>query len=288
MTGAEDAGAGARARALAGPAGLDAAAVGDLAPARALSLAGRVALVTGAGGDIGAWLAAGLGAAGAALLVTDADAERLAHTEALLAAAGVPVAALALDLTAPDAPARLVAAATDRHGRLDALVNCAAINRREPILDVAPQTWDALVAVDLRAPYFLAQAAARAMIDAGHGGAIVNVGSINVAVGLYGVSVYGAAKAGLAQLTKVMAVEWSEHGIRANCLAPGFMATRLSRPVWEDPRRRAWMLDRIPQKRPGHPRELVGPCVLLCSDAGAYLTGQTLFVDGGFLAGSPW
>lgn len=267
---------------------LDAAAVHALAPAALLSLDGRVAVVTGAGGEIGRWLAAGLGAAGAHVLLTDVAAEPLAEVAAALEAAGVRSATLAIDLTAADAPRRVVAAARELGGRLDVLVNGAAINRREPMLDVRPDTFDRIMDVDLRAPYFLAQEAARAMIDGGRGGAIVNIGSINVAVGLEDVSVYGPAKAALSQLTKVMAVEWSRHGIRANCLSPGFMLTALSRPVWEDPVRGAWIVDRVPLCRPGLARELVAPCVLLASDAGSFLTGQTLDADGGFLAGSPW
>jgi NAD(P)-dependent dehydrogenase (short-subunit alcohol dehydrogenase family) len=267
---------------------LTAAAVASLAPASRFALEGRVALVTGAGGELGGWLAAGLGAAGARVLLTDLDAAALEATVEHLRGAGVAAATLAVDLVEDGAPARCVEAALDAFGRIDVLVNGAAVNRREAVLDVAPEAFDRLMAVDLRAPYLMAQAAARAMVAGGHGGAIVNVGSINVAVGLQGVSVYGAAKAALAQFTKVLAVELAVHGIRANCLCPGFMATRLGEPIWRDRSRRAWLVDRIPQRRPGRPDELVGALLLLASDAGSYLTGQTLFVDGGFLAGSPW
>jgi len=251
-----------------------------LLPAARFDLGGRTALVTGAAGEIGGWLAAALGAAGARVALVDRDLEGLEDTAAHLGAAGVQTSRLALDLTAPGAPARVLEAL----GPVDVLVNNAAINRREPLLEVAPETYDEIMAVDLRAPYLLAQAVARA----GRPGAIVNVGSITVAVGLQGVSVYGAAKAALAQLTKTMAVEWAGQGVRANCLCPGFMATRLSAPVWRDPSRRRWMRDRIPAGRPGRPDELSGALLLLASDAGSYLTGQTLFVDGGFLAGSTW
>jgi NAD(P)-dependent dehydrogenase (short-subunit alcohol dehydrogenase family) len=262
--------------------------VPGLEPGVQFRLDRRVALVTGAGGELGGWLAAGLGAAGARVLLTDVDAPALEATAGALERAGVSVSTATVDLVQEGAPVRCVAAALEAFGRLDVLVNGAAVNRREALLDVEPETFDRIMAVDLRAPYLLAQAAARTMIAAGRGGAIVNVGSINVAVGLQGVSVYGAAKAALGQLTKVLAVELAEHGIRANCLCPGFMASRLSEPVWRDPARRSWLLARIPQRRPGRPDELVGALLLLASDAGAYLTGQTLFVDGGFLAGSPW
>lgn len=267
---------------------LDAGAISELAPSRLFELDGRVAIVTGAGGDIGGWLAAGLGRAGARLVATDVDEAGLKGLAQLLEGAGIDCERVVADLAVTASAEAIVDAALDRFGRVDVLVNCAAVNRREPILDVTPDEYDRIVAVDLRAPYFLAQAAARAMVRAQRGGSIINVGSINIAVGLQDVSVYGHAKAALAQLTKVMAVEWTDYGIRANCLAPGMLLTRLSAAVWEDEHRAQWMLDRIPERRPGLPRELVGLCLLLASDAGSYLNGQTIFVDGGFLAGSPW
>lgn len=267
---------------------LSADAMAELAPARLFRLDGRVAVVTGGAGEIGGWLVAGLAAAGARVVAVDLDPAGLERMAEPLRAAGAEPALVEADLTAPGAPERCAAAAVDAFGRLDVLVNGAAINRREPLLDVDPATLDRILAVDLRAPYLLAQACARRMIAAGRGGSIVNVGSASVAVGLQGVSVYGAAKAALAQLTKTMAVEWSAHGIRANCLCPGFMMTALSEPVWHVDSRRRWLLDRIPLRRPGLPAELVGLLLLLAGDAGSYLTGQVLYADGGFLAGSPW
>jgi NAD(P)-dependent dehydrogenase (short-subunit alcohol dehydrogenase family) len=120
------------------------------------------------------------------------------------------------------------------------------------------------------------------------GGAIVNISSLNAAYALEHISVYGPAKAGLSQLTRVMALEWSQDGIRANAIAPGFMDTPLAAPIWADPDRRRWILNRVPMKRPGRPEELIGTCLLLASDAGSFLTGQTLYVDGGALAGGRW
>lgn len=259
----------------------------EYAPLDLYSLRGKVALVTGGAGDIGRNLAAGLGAAGAKILLTDVKAAELAETASVLTAAGIDAAVIEADLLAPETPDRLIQAAVDRFGRLDVLVNNAGVNRRRPIDAVTPEEYDWIMGVDLRVPYFLSRSAARIMSTTG-GGVIVNIGSINVAVGLENVSVYGAAKGGLSQLTKVMAIEWSHLGIRANCLAPGFMLTPLSRALWENPSSRSWLLDRIPMKRPGRPSELVGMCVLLASDAGSYINGQTFFVDGGFLAGSRW
>lgn len=266
---------------------IDAEAVRSLAPQALYSLQGKVAVVTGAGGGIGRWLVSGLGAAGASVLLTDREQTGMDEIAATLQAAGVAAETLVVDLQDDDAPERVVATALDRFGQLDILINNAGINKRMPILEVDRATFDTVFDVDWRAPYFLSQAAARAMIDRG-GGAIVNISSLNNAVGLEDVSLLGPTKAALSQLTRVMAIEWSRYGIRANALAPGFMDTPINVAVWTDDRRSRWIMQRVPMERPGHPRELVGMCVLLASDAASFITGQTFYVDGGFLAGSRW
>jgi NAD(P)-dependent dehydrogenase (short-subunit alcohol dehydrogenase family) len=270
------------------PGELTAAAVRALAPVRHSSLEGRVAVVTGAAGGIGRWLAAGLGAAGAGVLLTDIDAGELARVAELLRAADVRCETLAVDLTSEGASDEIVGGAVVRLGRLDVLVNNAAINDPKPMLETDEATWDRIVAVDLRAPYFLSQRAAAQMIEQGMGGAIVTVSSLIALWALDHVSVYGPAKAGLVQLTQVMALEWARHGIRANAIAPGFMDAPLAARNWAVPDVRRWILNRVPLERPGRPDELVGACVLLASDAGSFITGQTLVVDGGVLAGGRW
>ena len=270
------------------PPAFDAEAVGALSPSSLFSLEGRVAIVTGAAGGIGRWLAAGLGAAGAAVLVTDVDEGRLAEVEATLREAGIEAVAAVVDLDRDDAPERLVETAVERLGGVHVLINNAAVNKRMPILEMDRESWDWITRIDLRLPYFLSQAAARRMIDQGTGGAIVSISSLNALYALEQISVYGPAKAGLGQLMKVMALEWAEHGIRANAIAPGFMDTPLAAPIWADDDMRRWIFNRVPVERPGLPRELIGACLLLASDAGSFLTGQTLHVDGGASAGGRW
>jgi len=265
----------------------DANAIRALAPGTLCSLDGRVAVVTGAAGGIGRWLAAGLGAAGARIVLTDLEGAPLDEVRDALADARIDSASLPADLGSADAPERIVGGALERFGRIDILVNCAAVNRRMPILEMDPDTWDFVTGIDLKAPYFLSQAAAREMRGAG-GGAIVNVSSINFTYGLEHISVYGPAKAGLSQLTRVMALEWADDGIRANAIAPGYMSTPLAAPIWAHPDRSRWILNRVPMKRPGLPAELAGLCVLLASDAGSFITGQTFIADGGFMAGGRW
>jgi NAD(P)-dependent dehydrogenase (short-subunit alcohol dehydrogenase family) len=266
----------------------DVAALGALAPSSLFSLEGKVAMVTGAAGGIGRWLAAGLGAAGAAVVITDLPGSELDDVREMLREGGVDATAAALDLDEDDAPDALVAAAHEAYGRLDVLVNNAAVNQRMPILEMDRATWDFITRLDLRVPYFLSQRAAREMIEQGDGGAIVNISSLNAAYGLEHISVYGPAKAGLSQLTRVMALEWAKHGIRANAIAPGWMDTPLAAPIWADPDISRWIMNRVPMKRPGRPAELVGTCLLLASEAGSFLSGQTLYVDGGALAGGRW
>ncbi len=264
----------------------DAEGIQALGPGRMFALDGKVAVVTGAGGGIGRWLAAGLGAAGARVLVTDYAPEPLEEVQTTLDTAGIEASALTCDLAEEDAPERIVSAARDRFGGIDVLVNCAAVNRRLPILDMDRDTYDWIMRIDLRVPYFLSQEAARAMV--GRGGSIVNISSLNFQYGLEHISVYGPAKAGLSQLTRVMALEWAEHGIRANAIAPGYMDTPLAAPIWADPDVSRWILNRVPLKRLGRPAELVSTCQLLASDAGSFVTGQTFIVDGGFMAGGRW
>jgi gluconate 5-dehydrogenase/2-deoxy-D-gluconate 3-dehydrogenase len=263
-------------------------AVRALAPSELFSLEGRVAIVTGAAGGLGQWFAAGLGAAGARVLVTDLEQGPVDELVALLAEAGVEAAGVAVDLADEDAPERVVASAVEQLGGVHVLVNNAAVNRRMPILEMDRDTWDWITRIDLRLPYFLSQATARRMIEQGEGGSIVFISSLNALYALEQISVYGPAKAGLSQLTKVMALEWAEHGIRTNAIAPGFMDTPLAAPVWADDDMRRWIFNRVPVERPGLPRELVGTCVLLASDAGSFLSGQTLHVDGGASAGGRW
>ena len=267
---------------------LNADAVMALSPRELFSLEGKVAIVTGAAGGLGRWFSAGLGAAGAAVLATDLDEQGLDELAAALDGAGVRVATAAVNLDDEDAPEQIVAAAVERLGGVHVLVNNAAVNRRMPILEMDHESWDWITRIDLRLPYFLAQAVARRMIEQETGGSIVSISSLNALYALEQISVYGPAKAGLSQLTKVMALEWAEHGIRANAIAPGFMDTPLAAPIWADDDMRRWIFNRVPVERPGLPRELVGACLLLASDAGSFLTGQTLHIDGGASAGGRW
>jgi NAD(P)-dependent dehydrogenase (short-subunit alcohol dehydrogenase family) len=251
------------------------------------SLDGRVALVTGASGGIGRALAHGLAMAGARVALTGRSVEMLSAIQRDIADQGGDSDVFAADIGELASIASLVESVRERMGPVDVLVNCAGVNQREPVADVSPDTYEWIMDVNLRAAYFLSQALLPSMRERG-GGKIINIGSINTTFGLGTVSVYGMAKAGLAQMTRVMAVEWATHNIQVNCLCPGFIETELTAPLWADEHRRRWVLDRVPLKRPGLPSDLVGMAIYLAAGASNFTTGQTLYVDGGFLAGGQW
>lgn len=265
---------------------LDGDALAALAPQNLFGLHGKVALVTGAAGGMGRWFASVLAAAGAEVVLTDIAAP--VEVADQLNDAGYRAWAVAGDLADDDTPDALVNATTNHFGRLNIVVNNAGVNRRQPALDVDLAAWSFIAQIDLRAPYQLARAAAQQMIAQNSGGSIISLSSLTNFVGLGNVSVYGMHKAALAQMAKSLSVEWSSHRIRVNCLAPGMILTPLTRSLWDSSVTRQWLLDRIPMRRPGNPSELAGTCLLLASDAGSYITGQTIAIEGGFLAGTDW
>lgn len=254
---------------------------------RLFSLAGKTVLLTGAYGGIGQVLARALAEAGATVGVHGRELDRAQQICAQIEAAGGHAMPLTADLQQVEACHKLVEEAREAMGRLDILVNCAATNRRKPISEVTQADFDTIVAVNLRSVYFLSQAAQPLMAGQG-GGKIIHIGSINSFYGLDTVSVYGATKGGLAQLTKVMAVEWAADNIQVNCVTPGFFLTPLSKSLWEDEQKARWFRRRLPTRRPGQPEELVGAVLLLAAPASSYITGQNIVVDGGFLAGGSW
>ncbi len=251
------------------------------------SLKGEVALVTGAGGGIGRELAFSLANAGASVAIHSRSIERLEPIKKEIEQAGGNVIALIADFSSLEEARSLVSKTESAFGRLDILINCAATNIREPIDAVSEEHWDLIMAVNLKSLYFISQEAHKVMKKQKKG-KIINIGSINSLFALGGVSVYGASKGAVAQLTKVMAVEWAKDNIQVNCVIPGFVNTPLSKPIWSDNYKAEWLRSRIPLRRPAEPAEIVGAVLLLASEASSYITGTTIVVDGGFEAGGWW
>ncbi|MGA2127949.1 MAG: glucose 1-dehydrogenase [Xanthobacteraceae bacterium] len=248
----------------------------------AMTLTGRTALVTGASGGLGRYFATVLARAGATVAVTARRPDQLQHVRDEIRGTGGDAVAVAMDVTDSSSVASAVAQVTAQLGALDILVNNAGITVTKSFLDVEEADWDRVVDTNLNGVFLVAQAAARVMKEQGGGGAIVNIASI-LGLRVAGqVAAYAAAKAGVVHLTKVMALELARYRIRVNALCPGYIETDLNREFFASDIGRA-LINRIPQRRLGRQEELEGPLLLMCSDAGSYMTGAVLAVDGGHL-----
>jgi len=243
------------------------------------SVAGRVACVTGASSGLGATIAQALAEGGAKVV----GVARRAGEIAAWAATGGAVAAISADLSDLDAIPDTARRVAEPYGAPEILVNAAGINTREPADDVTREGWQKTIDLNLSSPFFLAQALVPAMKAKGWG-RIINFASLQTERAFPGGIAYGASKGGVGQLTRAMAEAWSAHGITANALAPGFFPTELTAAVFGDPDRAARNAEATCIGRNGTPADLVGPALFLCAPASDYVTGQVLFVDGGFTA----
>jgi gluconate 5-dehydrogenase len=245
------------------------------------SLSGKVAVVTGASRGIGAALASALAHAGAAVVLLGRDAQALAVTQAALAAQGCTVTHAALDVSDKASIDAAFEQVLRSLSRIDILINNAGVEEPCASLEVSEALWDRILDTNLKGAFFCAQAAARLMTD---GGSILNVCSLTSEVGIAGAAPYGASKSGLAGLTRTLATEWAAQGIRVNGIGPGYFRTALTESFYQDEQWQRDMLRKIPQRRFGRLDDLGGAAVFLCSDAAAYITGQILYIDGGYMA----
>jgi NAD(P)-dependent dehydrogenase (short-subunit alcohol dehydrogenase family) len=255
---------------------------------KVFSLEGKVILFTGATGGIGSVLCRGFAKAGASMALCDTDMGKLAELKKEIASEGGDASSFVLDLTRTEDIKSCVDKVIQSCGRIDVLVNCAGINRREGLLDVMEDTYDRIMQINLKGLYFISQEVAKHMRKAGKGN-IINMASHNSVGMLGGCSVYGATKSAVTALTRSMAVEWAKFGIRANAMAPGHILTPLTIVTWEHPTRSLYLKERIAMERPGTPEEILGTAILLASDASSYMSGMMVHIDGGCLAGgAPW
>jgi gluconate 5-dehydrogenase len=252
-------------------------------PAAWFALDGRRALVTGGSSGIGEAMAQALGAAGArVLLVARREADLAAATQRLQAT-GTEAQWLAADLSDMAALRATAAAAEQRLGGIDILVNAAGVNLRQPFTDVTPEAWQTQIALHLGAPFFLTQALAPGMAARGWG-RILNIASLQSQRAFPNSAPYGAGKGGIVQLTRAIAQAWGRQGITCNAIGPGFFPTALTAPVFADAALAARHAEATCLGRNGALADLHGATVFLASDAAAYVTGQTLMVDGGYTA----
>ena len=251
-------------------------------------LDGRVALVGGGGGAIGGAIAEAFAGVGAKVVVAGRRQEALDATVARVAAAGSEAVAVVADATVEADAERMVAAAGDRFGRIDIVVNAVgggAGDALHPAEDYPRDRWDWIMELNLRSTVIPTQAAVRAMVEAGHGGAVLNLSSVRANLGINaGYSAYVAAKGAISSLTRQWATEWAKYGIRANAIMPTFVDTPQVASLLSNPDFKAGIVNRIPLRRIGQLSDLVGPAIFLCSDAAAFVTGQVLGIDGGLTA----
>ncbi len=255
----------------------------ELRGTQLFDLTGRVAIMTGAGRGLGRTMALALAAAGADLALASRTAPELESLAGEVEQLGRRAIAVPTDVTAPEACEALVAATVERLGRVDILVNNAGMNVRKPALEFTPEEFDQVLAVNLKGYFNGAQAAGRRFVAQGSG-KVINVSSILGSVALANQAAYASSKGAIDQLTKVLALEWASSGVQVNSLGPTYFETELTRPLYEDPERKAFIEERTPMGRWGQPHELAGAVIFLASDASDFVTGQILLVDGGWTA----
>ena len=239
-------------------------------------LSGRVALITGAYRGLGFAIARGMAEAGATVVLNGRKRDELEKAAQSLPGADIAV----FDVTKREAIASSVRDIVARHGRIDILVNNAGIQRRAPFADFPQKDWDDIIATNLTAPFVVSQAVVHGMIERKEG-KIIHIASLMSDLARPTVVPYTAAKGGVRQLTRGMAVELAPHNIQVNAISPGYFATEMNRALIDDAEFNAWVCKRTPAGRWGEPAEIAGLAVFLCSDAANYITGQLITIDGG-------
>jgi NAD(P)-dependent dehydrogenase (short-subunit alcohol dehydrogenase family) len=247
------------------------------------SLDGKVAVVTGGTTGIGRALSLGLADAGADVIATARRQQQVDETAKEIEARGRKTLRMASDVSDRASLEKLLAATLESFGKVDILVNCAGIIKRRPTIDLPEEEWNNILNVNLTGTLRACQVFGKSMLERGYG-RIINIASLNSFVALSEVAAYAASKAGVASLTRSLAVEWSKKGVTVNAVAPGVFRTDLNAQLLDSTPRGQELLMRTPMGRFGKTEELIGAVVYLASDSASFVTGQSIVVDGGFLA----
>jgi 2-deoxy-D-gluconate 3-dehydrogenase len=246
-------------------------------------LSGKVAIVTGGGRGIGKAIALGLADCGAKLVLASRTKEELDKVVSEIKGNGGEAAAVVTDLMVSAQIDALVDATMKTFGRVDILINNAARSFLRPLMDLREDGWDKIFDVNCKAVFLLSRAAAKIMGAQG-GGRIVNITTVGAVRGGAGMGVYHASKAALNMLTKCMAVEWAPINVNVNAVGPGLTKTAFSQPIWSNPSLEQMITTRVPKGRLAEPEEVVGAVLFLCSEDSSFITGESIYVDGGTLA----
>ena len=253
-------------------------------PGDHFDLSGKVALITGGSKGIGKCIAMDLAQAGAKVVIVSRHPEEGRQIAHEIGKSFSPAMALYADISRPDTLLPMVEAAVDRMGKIDILINNAGTNIRKPALNFREDEWDTVLNTNLKGTFFCSQAVAKSMADAG-GGKIINISSAAGGKAVPWLTPYSVSKAGIIHLTRALAIEWARYNITVNAIAPSYMETPLTREWLSVPERRDLIAKRSPLNRVGRPTDLTGAILLFASDESNFITGQTLFVDGGSGAG---
>jgi NAD(P)-dependent dehydrogenase (short-subunit alcohol dehydrogenase family) len=252
--------------------------------ANLFDLNGKIVLITGAGAGLGEGYAHIFAESGASVICAGHNLNKVEKVVSDLGA-GPKAKALHVDVGDVASIRKMTDSIAAEYGRIDVLVNNAGVEIAEGFFDVTPEHFDAISQVNIRGVFFTAQAVAGLMKKTGTGGKIINIGSLGSYIGLVDSSVYTSTKGAVIQLTKTLALELAKYNIQVNAIAPGYFITPMTQPFFDDPHHREWIEGRIPLGRWGTMEDLAGPILFLASAASNYVTGETIIVDGGWLAG---
>jgi len=251
--------------------------------ARNYDLGGKVAVVTGGGKGIGKAISMGLAGCGAKVVLASRTQQELEKVADEIKGGGGDATPVVTDLMVGEQLDKLVEITMNTYGRVDILINNAARSFLRPLMDLREDGWDKIFDTNCKAAFLLSRAVAKIMGEQG-GGRIVNITTVGAVRGGAGMGVYHASKAALTMLTKCMAVEWASLNVNVNAVGPGLTKTAFSQPIWENPEIEQMITSRIPKGRLGEPEEVVGAVLFLCSEDSNYITGESIYVDGGSLA----